>query len=62
MMDWSGAYSDLYARLHARYGKDRAVRILDGEDPATVVDLQRWHSLGQAKRRDAPLTDDQTRR
>jgi hypothetical protein len=48
-MDWSAAWSDLYARLHAKYGKDRAARIVDGEDPATVVDLQRWHALGKRK-------------
>jgi hypothetical protein len=40
---------DLYTRLKARYGEERANLILTDRDPQANTDIQRWRELGQRR-------------
>ena len=40
---------ELYDRLKARYGEDRARDILGDRDPASQADLAAWRALGRKR-------------
>ena len=40
---------DLYTRLKARYGEERANLILTDRDPEANADIQRWRQLGSKR-------------